>query len=203
MVNVQKRPVRPPAVGSRRRGGIAAASGLALGGAAGLGIVLVTVATAVMARTIVTPPRPRIDDTRIVHVHPRAGTVTLQATPDSILPGEYSFFFGHGAGHAHLGEIVQHAAGVVTRRFLAVDGADLAMSTTGRFSGWVYRTPADLGGLTADVLVSTPAGDAPAWLFPAGSHADAGGAGPGGVPGVPGARCHYRMMLRPGSSYPT
>ena len=163
MGNVQKSRL---VAGVRRGGRVAAVSGVVLGGAAVVGAVLTGVVTALMARAIVTPPRPRSDDTRIVHA--RRGTVTLQATPDSVLPGEYSFFFGHGAGHARLGAVQQHAAGLVTRQVIEVEGAELALSRTGLFSGWVYRTPRDVGGACTEVQVPTPAGDAPAWLFPAG-----------------------------------
>ena len=195
MGNVQKSPLGTRSAGARRGGRLGAVSGVVLGGAAVAGTVLAGavlagtvlagVVTALMARAIVTPPRPRGDDTRILHTRP--GTVTLQATPDSVLPGEYSFFFGHGAGHARLGAVLQHGAGLVTRQVIDVDGADLALSRTGRFSGWVYRTPHDVGGVSAEVQVPTPAGDAPAWLFPAAAGPDAAGAEPTDVPVLPAA----------------
>ena len=150
---------------------ILAVAGLALAGlvvtvAAGVGAL-----AAVMARSIVTPPKKRKEDIRVHFVDLKAGTITLQATLDSVLPGEYSFWFS-GDGHARLGEFVPSTPGTVTRRILGVDIGDLSRAKRGRFSGWFYLGPDDLGYPFENVLVSTAAGDAPAWLIPAENPSD-------------------------------
>ncbi|TFB76363.1 alpha/beta fold hydrolase [Cryobacterium glaciale] len=137
-----------------------AGSALALAGAVG-------VLSAVMAKTIVTPPAKREDDTRVFGVDLSGGTITLQRHRDSVLPGDYSFFFSAGTGHARVGEITARTAHTVTRRILNLDYGDLAAARRGRFSGWLYTGPADLGFEWSDVTVPTPVGPAPAWLIPA------------------------------------
>lgn len=142
-------------------------AGLVAGGFVVAAAAGASVLAAVMARTIVTPPKPREDDTRVYSVDADAGTVTLASTPDSVLPGEYSFFFSGGAGHARLGAIVDRTPYTVTRRILGVDHGDLGRAERGRFSGWLHLGPWDLGVPYENVFVSTPAGFAPAWLVPA------------------------------------
>ena len=135
-------------------------SALALVGAA-------TVLAAVMAKTIVTPPATRADDTRVCAVDLAGRLITLQRHRDSVLPGDYSFFFSAGTGHARVGEITTRTATTVTRRILGIDYGDLASARRGRFSGWLYTSPADLGFGWAEVTIATPVGLAPAWIFPA------------------------------------
>ncbi|TFD78935.1 alpha/beta fold hydrolase [Cryobacterium psychrophilum] len=126
------------------------------------------VLAAVMARTIVTPPTERPDDTPVIAVDDVAGTITLQPTADSMLPGEYSFFFSAGTGHARLGEILATDVKGVTRRVLSVDYGDLAAAEQGRLSGWFYLGPEDLGLPFETVSVPLDVGaGAPAWLIPA------------------------------------
>jgi len=145
--------------------GIAAATAAVLAGAGG-------VLAAVMARTIVTPPRERADDTTVLDVDAAAGMITLEATADSVLHGEYSFFFSRGTGHARLGDVVTSGDGVVTRRILNVDYGDLPAATKGRLSGWLYLGPEDFGWPFENVTIATEAGAAPAWLIPAAEPSD-------------------------------
>ena len=95
------------------------------------------------------------------------GTVTLSPSPDAIVPGEYSLWFSGDTGHARVGEIVRRSARSVTRRVLGVDFGELALARRGRFSGWCYLSPHDLGYEFEDVEVPTSLGPAPAWLIPA------------------------------------
>jgi alpha-beta hydrolase superfamily lysophospholipase len=157
--------------------GIAAAAvvGIVVAGVAVAVVATASVLTAVMARTIVTPPRSRADDTRVLDVDEDIGSVSLQATPDSILPGEYSLFFNANAGHARVGDVLGVAPGSVTRTLLGVYYGDLAAARTGRLSGWLYRSPADLGLDFENVLIPTSAGDAPAWLVSADGAPTGGG----------------------------
>ncbi|MDJ0336982.1 alpha/beta fold hydrolase [Cryobacterium sp. PH31-O1] len=142
-------------------------SGIIVAGAAVAIVAAVGVLSAVMAKTIVTPPAQREDDTRVVAVDLSGGTVTLQRHRDSVLSGDYSFFFSAGTGHARVGEITARTRHTVTRRILSLDYGDLAAARRGRFSGWLYTGPADLGFEWSDVTVPTRIGPAPAWLIPA------------------------------------
>ncbi|SDK98854.1 Serine aminopeptidase, S33 [Cryobacterium psychrotolerans] len=136
-------------------------------GTAALLAATVSVLSAVMARRIVTPPTKREQDTRIHAVDLAAGTITLQTTPDTVLPGEYSLWFTDETGHARLGEIIRSDAAGVTRRLTAVDFGDLASARLGRLAGYHYLGPAELGFPFEDVVIQTGLGDAPAWLIPA------------------------------------
>ena len=50
---------------------------------------------------------------------------------------------------------------------IGVEFGDLERARAGRFNGWVYLTPDDLGTAYEDVAIATPLGEAPAWLVPA------------------------------------
>jgi alpha-beta hydrolase superfamily lysophospholipase len=144
---------------------------------AGGGTVLLAAAAAfvlsvAMARTVVTPPRKRKEDTPILDVDLRHSTITLGPTADAILPGNYSFWFDSGAGLATLGEIVRRTHDSVTRRILRVERADLRRARTGRFNGWIYLSPGELGYEFEDVVIDTPVGPAPAWLIPSATGSD-------------------------------
>ncbi|HSP51780.1 MAG TPA: alpha/beta hydrolase, partial [Cryobacterium sp.] len=142
-------------------------TGIAVAGATVSVGALVGVLAAVMARRIVTPPAKRADDVRIYSVDLAAGTIILQSTADSVLQGDYSFWFSGEKGHAHLGEILRLTPTKVTRRILRVDHGDLGGAERGRLGGHSYLGPWDLGLAFEDVLVPTDAGEAPAWLIPA------------------------------------
>ena len=140
--------------------GVLAAVGLAATATAALGIIV--------ARRVLVPPSRREEDIAILRVDLDARLVTLQSTPDSRLPGDYSFWFSRESGHARIGEIVAQDEHTVTRRILAVDFGDLDRARRGRLTGWYYLTPADLPLPFRAISIGTPLGDAPAWLIPAG-----------------------------------
>jgi Dipeptidyl aminopeptidases/acylaminoacyl-peptidases len=119
------------------------------------------------ARIVVTPPRARPEDVAVFSHDAANATITLSETPDTTLPGNYSFWFAGTRGHARLGEIRGRSPGTVTRRIIAVDSGDLALARRGRMGGWIYQRPEDLGLPFEDVTIATPVGDAPAWLVPA------------------------------------
>ncbi len=120
-----------------------------------------------MARTVVTPPRKRKQDVAALGVDLAAGSITLSATPDSVVSGRYGFWFSADSGYARLGEIISRTATTVTRRILHVESGDLGRARRGRFTGWFYRGPQELGLAFESVEVVTPLGSAPAWLVPA------------------------------------
>jgi alpha-beta hydrolase superfamily lysophospholipase len=142
-------------------GGVVGA--LALVGAAAVATAAVGV---LVARRVIIPPSRREEDVAIRSVDLDAGLIVLESTPDSRLPGEYSFWFTRESGHARLGEIVAQSATTVIRRLLGVDRGDITTARRGRLTGWFYLTPADLGVPFDDVTIATPLGDAPAWLVP-------------------------------------
>jgi alpha-beta hydrolase superfamily lysophospholipase len=139
----------------------------AAGAVATVAALTVAGVTLLVARTVVTPPKRRPEDTRILSVDGAGDLVTLSSTPDSRLPGEYSLFFSGGAGHARVGDIVAETPDTVIRRLLGVDRGDLSRARRGRFSGWFYTGPADLGFEFENVDIDTELGPAPAWLIPA------------------------------------
>jgi alpha-beta hydrolase superfamily lysophospholipase len=155
----------PDRAGSRRSTFSALAWG-ALGVAAVAGAV-VGVLSAIVARTVVIPPSRREDDIRVLGVDREAGTIRLSATPDSLLPGQYSFWFSGDSGHARIGEIVEIDRGGLTRELLGVDFGDLHAARRGRMSGWFWLNPRALGVPYENVSIRTPLGAAPAWSIPA------------------------------------
>lgn len=146
-------------------GRIAVASTIAAGGAVAIAAVAAAVVTVAFARTVVTPPTKRDEDTRIL-AHD-GSTITLSATLDSLTPGRYSFWFRQDTGHARVGEILSHSSTSVTRALLGVQSGDLEGATRGRFSGWFYLSPDDLPVDYEDVEIETELGAAPAWFVPA------------------------------------
>ena len=145
---------------------------VALGGVVGALALVGTAAVAtasvsiLVARRVLTPPSRREEDVAIRSVDLEAGLIELDATADSRLPGEYSFWFTRESGHARVGEIVASTDRSVVRRLIAVDSGDITSARRGRLTGWFYLTPADLGVPFEEVAVPTPLGDAPAWLIP-------------------------------------
>ncbi len=151
---------------------VLAVTGLALGALAVTIAAGVSVLAAVMARTIVTPPTKREEDIRVHSIDEEDGTITVQSTPDSVLPGNYSFWFSADSGHARLGDILSSTPNTVTRRILRVDFGDLGSAKRGRLSGWFYLGPGDLDLPFEHVFVPIDVGDAPAWLIPAADPSD-------------------------------
>ncbi|MDM4763211.1 alpha/beta fold hydrolase [Galbitalea sp. SE-J8] len=127
----------------------------------------------IMARRIVTPPVDRDEDVTVLAVGEHS--VTISATPESVLPGRYSLFFDRGRGHARIGDVIERGDGpadelggaVVERAVLRVDRGALVPGTRARISGWYYTAPDDLGLPVGRVDIDTPLGPAPAWWFPA------------------------------------
>ena len=128
--------------------------------AAGLLAVLV-------ARTVVTPPRSRDEDTEVLRVDRAANTITFSRSMDAVVDGRYSFWFSGASGHARVGAILAETGTTVTRELLRVDFGDLESATRGRFNGWYYLYPSDLGVEYANVVIETELGPAPAWQVPA------------------------------------
>lgn len=138
---------------------------ITVGGVVALGALAAATMSVYFARKVIIPPTERAEDTRILGHD--AHTITLGRTIDSLTPGRYSFWFDQDSGHAQVGEILEVGEDSVTRQLLDVEFGDLGTATRGRFSGWFYLTPDELGVPFEEVAVQTPVGPAPAWLFPA------------------------------------
>ncbi len=144
-------------------------------GAAGAGAIAVVTATsglaAYFARRVVTPEKQRLDDLAILAVitdGPRL-QVVLEATPDTIIEGNYGLFFNGSRGHAIIGPIISYVPreGSITREVIAVHSGDLRTATAGWWSGNLYSHPEQMGLESEDVTLDLPDGPAPAWLLPA------------------------------------
>jgi len=146
------------------RTALSAAAGIALIGAVALSIV-----TAAVTRMLIVPPRRRKDDTPVLAVDRREGTVTLGRNPDSAVPGVYGFEFSGDEGYARLGAVVEATDGRVTRRLTGEDAGRLAPGVHGQVGGTYYRHPEELGLEFGEVAIETELGKAPAWFFPAAS----------------------------------
>jgi len=152
---------QPDSIAGRIVGGVA----LGVVGIAALAAAAAAAITVRIAREVVTPPKTREEDIRVVAVS--ASTITLTSTKDSLLPGRYGLWFDGGDGHAHIGPIVSSDAHGVTRELLSVDFGVLGAGARARLNGWYYLGPKELGFAYDDVVVDTELGPAPAWLIPA------------------------------------
>jgi hypothetical protein len=137
---------------------------LALAGAIATAAAALSV---IVARTVIIPPSRRKDDIQIVALDRTHSTIVLSSTPDSRLPGEYSFWFSGDTGHVRVGDIMNQNPRTVTRSMETPDFGDIDQARRGRFNGWFYLTPKDLHVPFTEVQIATPLGDAPAWLIPA------------------------------------
>lgn len=140
----------------------AGVTGAAVLGASALGTLG---AATYFARRVITPDPRRPDDTEIRAVD--AGTVTLNATDDTVAPGRYGLWLDGGEGHARLGGVLDmdETAGTVQRELLAVDHGRLTAGY-GRWNQYFYgdRPDRSLGLPTSEVTVRSDVGDLPAWL---------------------------------------
>ncbi len=145
---------------------------VSVAGVAALVTVFGALLSLIVARTVVTPPRRRSADIRVLAIDGGASVVTLSATADSRLPGRYSFFFDGERGSARIGDIISLGADTVTRTVIDVSSGDLVVGARGRFSGWYYNDPGELGFPSENVELATELGPAPAWLVPAAEPTD-------------------------------
>ncbi|MEO7350231.1 MAG: alpha/beta fold hydrolase [Terrimesophilobacter sp.] len=133
-------------------------------GAGAIAAAAVTVFAALMARQILVPPLIREQDTKIVAVDHQAKTITFSRSLDAVTDGMLSFWFHAAQGHARIGRIVSESEHTVTRELLRIDFGDLDSASKGRFNGWFYLYPSDLGLDYENVVIETELGPAPAWL---------------------------------------
>ncbi|NQX10173.1 alpha/beta fold hydrolase [Microbacteriaceae bacterium VKM Ac-2855] len=156
---------------SHAANGAVAGAGIALGLATGAAVGVAAL-TAAFARGVVTPPHSRTESERVLAVRPDAREIVLATSRDARMPGEYSLWFDHGAGHARVGRVLAEGNGRVTRELGLVSGGVLRAGSRARFNGWVMTSPRDVGLPFDAVRVPTQFGDAPGWLFPASASGD-------------------------------
>ncbi len=121
-----------------------------------------------VARLVLTPDPERPDDVQIRVIH--SDSITLDLSPETIVPGRYGVWLDGGRGHARVGEVLQidHSLGRVRRRLLGVDRGVLRPGPA-RWNQYYYgdRPNISLGLATEDVDVPTDLGPMPAWIVPA------------------------------------
>ena len=141
-------------------------AGLAVGIGAGI-VVGGTAAAFAVARKAVTPLTRRIADTEIVAIDRAAQTITLSRTADTVLPGRYGLFINGSRGYLKLGSVLTSTETTVTRKLLSHVGAGTRIGRAATFSGWYFSHPSELHIPYDAVIIRTPVGGCPAWLFPA------------------------------------
>lgn len=133
-------------------------------GSAFLTAVAATAIAVIASREILVPPATREQDTVIVGVDHAANTITFSRSLDAVTDGNLSFWFHSAEGHARIGHIVSETDHTVTRELIKVDFGDINSARRGRFNGWFYLYPSDLGVDFENVVIETELGPAPAWL---------------------------------------
>lgn len=135
---------------------------IAAGAAAGAAAVLATARRVVM-------PSVRRNDTQILAVDTGAQTIELSRTPDTELPGRYGLFTTGTYGYVKLGAVLGADAASVRRKLLTQIEPGARVDRDAAFSGWYHVSPSELHLPWESVLIGSPAGPCPAWLFPADS----------------------------------
>ncbi len=119
-----------------------------------------------VARKVVIPS-DRATNTEILAVDTGAQTIELTRTPDTELPGRYGLFTTGTHGYVKLGAVLSADARRVRRKLLTQIESGARIDRAAGFSGWYYSAPGELHLQWESVLIGSPAGPCPAWLFPA------------------------------------
>ena len=130
-----------------------------------IGAALAFVVFTVARRVVI--PSDRATNTEILAVDTGAQTIELTRTPDTELPGRYGLFTTGTHGYVKLGAVLSVDAGRVRRKLLTQIETGARVDRAAGFSGWYYAAPSELHLPWESVLIGTPAGPCPAWLFPA------------------------------------
>jgi len=119
------------------------------------------------ARTVLTPPKRKEPDVRLIGLDQDSKTVTLSRNDDSIVPGRYGLWVRDGEAHLRYGRILAQTSATVTRELIGVDYGEPHAGDESRINSWFFLDPVELALEWHDVPIPTPLGDAPAWYFPA------------------------------------
>ncbi|MGW8483816.1 alpha/beta hydrolase family protein [Microbacterium sp. NPDC055903] len=136
-------------------------------------VASVGVVVLALARRVVTPAG-RGTDTEILGVDTGAQTIELTRTADTELPGRYGLFTTGTHGYVKLGAVLSADAKKVRRKLLTQIDPGARIDRSAGFSGWYYSSPRELHLPWDNVLIGSPSGPCPAWLFPASADAPAG-----------------------------
>ncbi|MGT2426900.1 alpha/beta hydrolase [Amnibacterium kyonggiense] len=147
-------------------GRLAPVRGALAAGVVAAGAVATGALTARTARRMAAPRQQRATPVRAVDL--AGGTIRFGATPESLLPGRYSFWFAEGRGHARIGPVIGIDGDGVLRELQGVDAGDLTAAREGRFNGWMWLSPDAFGLPFRSERMQTTQGAVPAWIVPAG-----------------------------------
>ncbi|WP_308291554.1 alpha/beta fold hydrolase [Microbacterium sp. G2-8] len=147
------------------RGRFVEAATIAAATTAGIVVGGTLVAFAV-ARQAVTPLTRRIADTEVVGLDRTAQTITLNRTPDTVLPGRYGLFVNGARDYLQLGSVHATTDATVTRKLLTHVSPAERIGRDATFSGWYFTRPDQLHIPFSEVSIPAPVGACPAWLFP-------------------------------------
>ncbi len=131
-----------------------------------------TAVAAHFARQVLTPAKAPEAKVRVWALESRESSPSGERVwvhgPDVDLPGEYSFIWAGGAGHARLGPVTDAIddAGTlrVARDVLSVQRGRLEPGLRGRITGWWYTDPGQLGFDAETVRIPVDGGETWAWL---------------------------------------
>lgn len=129
-----------------------------------LGTALALLVFSVARRIVI--PKKRPADVEILAVDTGAQTIELTRTRDTELPGRYGLFTSGTYGYVKLGAVLSADATTVRRKLLTQIEPGARVDRSAGFSGWYYSTPSELHLPWQNVLIGSPAGPCPAWLFP-------------------------------------
>lgn len=129
-----------------------------------LGTALALLVFSVARRVVI--PKKRPADVEILAVDTGAQTIELTRTRDTELPGRYGLFTSGTYGYVKLGAVLSADATTVRRKLLTQIEPGSRVDRSAGFSGWYYSTPSELHLPWQNVLIGSPAGPCPAWLFP-------------------------------------
>ncbi|KIP91965.1 alpha/beta hydrolase [Microbacterium sp. MEJ108Y] len=129
-----------------------------------LGTALALLVFSVARRVVI--PKKRPADVEILAVDTGAQTIELTRTRDTELPGRYGLFTSGTYGYVKLGAVLSADATTVRRKLLTQIEPGARVERSAGFSGWYYSTPSELHLPWQNVLIGSPAGPCPAWLFP-------------------------------------
>ena len=129
-----------------------------------LGTALALLVFSVARRVVIPNKRPA--DVEILAVDTGAQTIELTRTRDTELPGRYGLFTSGTYGYVKLGAVLSADSTTVRRKLLTQIEPGARVDRTAAFSGWYYSTPSELHLPWQNVLIGSPAGPCPAWLFP-------------------------------------
>lgn len=138
---------------------------LILGASAAVSSSVFLLLVGTVARRVVTPKPGRPRDVKVISASPDGTSLTLSASPDTLLPGRYGLWLPNGE-YLLLGDVIERTPHTVTRRLLEQPRAPIARGPAS-FSGWYFHDPAELGREFTSVAIDTELGKAPAWRFPA------------------------------------